>query len=174
MIWETHDFIGPPDSCFPPPGQSAVTQLNELASLWVNDSALADYLKQTYPGMPVYYSPIQTETALLGPVTQRTWRWGTDQGQSHLTVNDDGQRAGQNSVGRRLFWYTEAGVSFMDLIDDHTTQVLTGRGANGTLYPPMLWGYITNPYASTGEWETSSTLEGTITIFRDHLCKEPI
>jgi hypothetical protein len=38
----------------------------------------------------------------------------------------------------------------------------------------MLWGYITTNYASTANWEPAVTMTGKITMFRDHICKDPI
>ncbi|MCA1812272.1 MAG: hypothetical protein LC623_09735, partial [Halobacteriales archaeon] len=58
MIWETHDWQEIPESCFSGPNEpnADVTVGRALASFWVNDTQLADYLQQTYPGLPVYYS----------------------------------------------------------------------------------------------------------------------
>ncbi|MCA1810544.1 MAG: hypothetical protein LC623_00850 [Halobacteriales archaeon] len=179
MILETHDFQQVPLSCYT--GDNApdadVVVLKAMSSLWVNDTQLADYLKQTYPGMPVYYSAIQTHAQPQGTLMAHQWTWGlSEQNQSELTVFDD--QVAHNTVTltlERMFWYDETGaVSFLDFDMVRQTPLFTNRVSYGKQYPPMLWGYGETPdYVSTGDWNPTSTITGKIAVFRDHECKQP-
>jgi hypothetical protein len=175
MILEHHNFLAPPVSCEPDANTTRqITKGAELASIWVNDTELADYLKATYPGMPVFYSPMQSETRSTGGLLAHTWTWGLGkQNQSRVTILDDQIPGGYYPHGIRLFWYSSEGVSFMDLVSQYQNAILTDRTANGTLYPPMLWGYVAQPFAYAGQWTREITMEGDIHAFRDHQCKEP-
>jgi hypothetical protein len=176
MIYEQHNFFQVPPTCQPPANATKLGSMVELASLWVNDTELASYLKQTYPGLPVYYSPIQTETKDFGPGgVVHTWSWGLGaQNQSQMNIVEDQQGANPLEDYFRIFWYDETGVSVMDLDNAYSFPLVTARLAYGTLYPPMLWGNIAVDYASTGNWAEEVTMQGHITIFRDHECKQPV
>lgn len=177
MVYEQHDFIGPPLTCRPSENETANGTIItvELASLWVNDTELAAFLKQTYPGMPVHYSAITTKTEAIAPgILAHTWSWGLGpHNRSSLTALDDQQQSPDAPLRDRLFWHNETGVAFMDLETRANTPKLTDRIANGTFYPPMLWGYIQPDYVSSGEWQTEVSMTGSIRVFKDHECKQP-
>ncbi|MCA1812295.1 MAG: hypothetical protein LC623_09850, partial [Halobacteriales archaeon] len=79
---------------------------------------------------------------------------------------------------QRIFWYDSAGaVTFMDF--DKTRQVaglgLANRAAYGDLRQPMLWGYLNAPsFAGLGDWNPQASASGTISMFRDSLCQDPV
>jgi hypothetical protein len=175
MIYEQDDFLQVPQSCQPANNVTGFVGMTELSSLWVNDSALASFLKQTYRGMPVYYSPIDVSDQTTSGVIDHVWTWGLGaQNKSQLNTYDDQHPAGQSQDNYRLFWYNQEGVSFMDLANTFTSSVVTNaRAGYGTFYPPMLWGYVTQPYGPSSGWETGITMSGTISVFHDHQCKQP-
>jgi hypothetical protein len=175
MILEQHDFLQVPESCQPANNVTGFVGMTELSSLWVNDSALANFLKQTYPGMPVYYSPIDVSDQATGGLIDHVWTWGLEaQNKSKLNTLEDSAPPGQSSDNYRLFWYSDTGVSFMDLTDVFSFPAETNRATYGTVYPPMLWGHLATNYASYGDWEGKSTMSGTISVFHDHQCKQPV
>jgi hypothetical protein len=174
MIYETHDYEQDPEGCFPHPTSGSVRTWT-LASLWVNDTGLVQYLEQTYPGMPVYYSPIQASVQPNGQLLDHQWTWGLGaQNQSTIHIMDDQLPPDPLSSVDRIFWYSQAGVSFMDLDQAFQDPFKSSRAAYGTQYTPMLWGYIASNFASYGSWEPAVTMTGKITAFSDHACKDAL
>ncbi|HUR64356.1 MAG TPA: hypothetical protein VM241_07735 [Candidatus Thermoplasmatota archaeon] len=175
MVWEFHDAFGTPPSCDPPSNPKGVTFSEIVASLWVNDTAVADWLRATYDGLPVFGDPIGFNVATT-PLPMQTWTWGTDGAhQSKLELRDESAGTGAAiPLLDRLYWYNATRVGFLDLdVEPSVDPILASRLTTGTLAPPMLGAKVSSQYAAPGSWLSDATATGTIQQFKDHQCEEP-
>lgn len=173
LVLDQHGQITVPDGC----GRnvSYSTSFRILNALFVNDAALATYLNQTY-NMPTWYSEIQTSTqTLAGGGAIHQWSWGAEgQKASTMSVVDDGTTTLVPKAAERLFWQKDQGIVALEIIRSAKSALFGPRAAEGTLNPPMVWAEEGGNFAGSSEWYTDFHGDGTFTIYRDLMCKEPV
>ncbi|HUR63962.1 MAG TPA: hypothetical protein VM241_05730 [Candidatus Thermoplasmatota archaeon] len=167
IVLDSHTNVNFPPSCNPKGGS---TPMAVLGTLWVNDTAVARYLNQTY-GLPARASPITDEVQAVGPARAHRWTWGTGHA-SALNVTEDGTGFVSYAT-ERIFWERGGGVSVLDLALQHDAPPVQ-HPAVGTAQPPMLLaGGPGGAFLLTTSWYPAIALTGSLTLYHDRACSEP-
>jgi hypothetical protein len=176
ILFEGHGNFEPQSDCNEYTGSNGFGLYRfGLASLWVNDTEVANWLKATY-NLPIYSSPMNWTHETVGPLGTHTLTWGlAGQTQSFITFPlDTAQRDGFPEPDWRFFWFNATNVSYLDLVLSYDEPGVFGRIGHGELYPPMLAAKYTNQFADSANWFLNGTMSGTIHRFSDFECKHPL
>lgn len=170
VLWELHESYDAPDSC-----RKDGLAHRIIATNWFSDAALVEQAKGF--GLPAYLGTFNLTKEDLNGVRTYEWRWAAEgQGESSLAFHDNGT-AGSDEfpTGFRFFWFTESGVSFLDLEMVTNVNRASDQTVSGTMSSPMLYANAGNPvYAGNGIPAFEAHFSGTIHRFSDLQCAQPI
>lgn len=175
LVLESFGLGTVPDGCVPH-NATASLSVDALHALWVDDDQVAAFLKQEFPGLPVYAADIQTSNTTTGALSSHDWSWG-EHGKpaSTLHVLDEGNRRPLDVVvGFRFFWFPSASdATFLDFIEQGRDPASTNRPVYGMLQPPTIYSATAPDYAGPGDWFDQGDAAGSFQAFGDLACKQP-
>ncbi|MES2154440.1 MAG: hypothetical protein V4510_04820 [bacterium] len=168
---EGHDQAEAPPKC----AEGNHNLIFILNSFWVNDTAVASWLRSTYH-MPTIAGPITMTIAAGAALETHEWRWRPENAtvESVVSFNSTGQAGAPSAYILRVAWPNGQGITYMDFKETYSVppdvQVVTGR-----MEPPML--YPTgrpNPYVGQGELQSNVSIETELHAFKDFKCEQPL
>lgn len=168
-VLELHDSFRPASRCME--NRTGVAWM--VQSLWVSDPEVGSALLHDMRGLPVIEGTIDINaTAAPG---EREWRWGRAGDPLSLlhTFPDNAADVSADSH-RRLFWWDDVGISYMEWSQSSTDQNASGHLVAGTMAPPML--FAAQPegfFPGTGGSFTSRSATGAMVSFGDFACEQP-
>lgn len=171
MVLEYHTNLDPPTAC----REGEWERLAALASWWVNDRELADFLATAY-GMPVRYGAVDMEEQSDGSTVTLTATWNTTGTEpSSMTSTEVRQGEGSLNYLTRLFWARGNGTAMLTLDRQATFSNLQPPVVQGVMNPPMLLSGLGLPvFAARGELMPEVVLQGDLALFEDYACERPL
>lgn len=174
ILTESHDNANFPQQCIG--FDKDLDRIEILVALWVNDTAVADYLTNV-EGIPTHYATFQAVNDTTLPVPQPGWTWkvpGMNASSLYLPYAHGDYPVSHYDA--RLMYHNETTVSALDLFQ--ASRITSDQTYHGHIYgimeAPTLeaqGGY--HEFAGTGDVWVDGYLEAKIQHFKDMQCKEP-
>ncbi|MEA3189647.1 MAG: hypothetical protein QOD77_229 [Thermoplasmata archaeon] len=171
MVMESHTNLDPPEAC----RVGGWDTFQALASWWVSDRELADFMRTTY-GIPVHHGAIDflNETGQATSTFTATWNeTGTEP--SSMKASQVNQAEGHSLAALRFFWDWGNGTAMLDLQQDKQYSIAPTYVVQATMNPPMLLSSLGLPrMVARGAAVPHATLTGDLVLFGDRTCEEPL
>lgn len=171
MMWELHSKFDYAPECY----HQETDLIWMIASLWVADAELADYLMVNYD-LPVLLASFNLTVSVDNNLQTEKLTWKTaDSAESDLThVQPVEDILSPFPHSGRLVWFNETMLSFVDLDYEVMQNQLDPQNGYGTMKPPMLYASSgIETFAGPTAFYENATFSGKIQRFRDYQCEQP-
>jgi hypothetical protein len=171
FVAEVHNNMDPPPDC----RLGTWGTFRALNAFYVNDSAVAKFLRETY-GFPAVHANITVADSNSNGIRSTTWQWTPDGGKMSQVSSSEVDAYGQDVTDiERWVWIPDGRVHFLDWEYTETLNEGDLTATPGHMNPPMLYAKSgPDPYVGRGDFLAKINVSAQIQIFGDEECKQPL